>query len=97
MKIRVRGFLTFKQSIKDQYLEFECTTLSLKDLLERLCREQGDELRRTIFDAETGGVQPHISVLVNGRHYTHLWDRLDTALKDGDEVDIFPPIAGGEG
>jgi molybdopterin synthase sulfur carrier subunit len=95
VKIRIRGFLTFKESIKDQFLELERATISLKDLLEKLCREQGDELRRTIFDVETGQVHRHISVLVNGRHYTHLPDRLQTVLKDGDEVDIFPPIAGG--
>jgi MoaD family protein len=95
MKVRVRGFLTFRESIKDQSLEFERAAISLKELLEKLCHEQGDELRRTIFDAETGGIHRHISVLVNGRHYTHLRDRLDTALKDGDEVDIFPPVAGG--
>jgi molybdopterin converting factor small subunit len=46
------------------------------------------------FDGR-GGRQQHVPVLVNGRHCTHLPDGLDTELRDGDQVDLFPPIAGG--
>ena len=95
MKIRARGYLTFKEKINNQTLELDLDSISLKDFLEKLCLEQGDELRRILFDPQTEEVQRQISLLVNGRHYTHLPDRLNTALKDGDQVDIFPPIAGG--
>ena len=40
-------------------------------------------------------MSPYVGVLVNGRHYSHLPDRQQTELADGDEVSILPPAAGG--
>jgi molybdopterin converting factor small subunit len=48
-----------------------------------------------ILDPETSRTRPHAAILINGNHYTHLPDGLDTRLKDGDEVSIFPAMAGG--
>jgi hypothetical protein len=31
-------------------------------------------------------MSPYVGVLVNGRHYSHLPDRQQTELADGDEV-----------
>ena len=41
-----------------------------------------------------GGLKDIFIVLVNGRRIDNL-EGLDTPLKDGDEVSIFPPVAGG--
>jgi molybdopterin converting factor small subunit len=32
---------------------------------------------------------------VNGRHVSHLPEGLETELADGDEVSVFPVVAGG--
>ncbi|MGD8857203.1 MAG: MoaD/ThiS family protein [Chloroflexota bacterium] len=40
-------------------------------------------------------VSRQVAILVNGRHYSHLPNGLNTKLKDGDDVALFPPIAGG--
>jgi molybdopterin converting factor small subunit len=37
----------------------------------------------------------HLVILLNGMHYKHLPDGLNTILKDGDTLAIFPPVAGG--
>ncbi|MGD8807216.1 MAG: MoaD/ThiS family protein, partial [Chloroflexota bacterium] len=47
------------------------------------------------FEPEYGMVSRQVAILVNGRHYSHLPNGLNTKLKDGDDVALFPPIAGG--
>jgi MoaD family protein len=96
MNIRVKGYLTFRDVVGDITIsENEGETYLLKQLLERLSIENEDSLGYKIFDPGDGGVREHIAVLVNGVHYSHLPSRLDTELHDGDEIAIFPPIAGG--
>ncbi len=46
-----------------------------------------------ILDAR-GGVVPYVAVFIDGRDIRHL-DGLRTALAAGDEIAIFPPVAGG--
>ena len=41
-----------------------------------------------------GKVKPQFIVLVNGRRID-LLDGTETALAEGDEISIFPPVAGG--
>lgn len=96
MKIRVRGYLTFRDIIGDIAIsDSEADVYSLRQLLESLSLDHEDTLGYKIFDPHDGGVREHIAVLVNGVHYSHLPEKLETMLKDGDEVAIFPPIAGG--
>ena len=48
-----------------------------------------------IFEPETHTLNRDVRVLINGRHYSHLPGKLNTWLHEGDEVFLFPPIAGG--
>ena len=96
MKITVKGYLTLKKTLGHKgvlEMEMEDTTISvmLSDLSDRF----GQEFRDLLFDPKTKNLRNHIRVLVNGRHYKHLPNRLDTELKEGDEVSLFPTIAGG--
>ena len=94
MKIKIKGYLTFRDTIGEQFLEFvDMDRITVRDLLVKLSLvcNLGD----SVYHATTRIVDPGVAVLVNGRHYSHLPDNLDTTLKDGDEVAIFPPMAGG--
>ncbi len=96
MKIRVKGYLTLKKLMGDKAeisLEIENTTI--KGVLELLSQRFGQDFKNSIFNPKTKEVHSHIKVLVNGRHYHNLPARLDTRLKEGDEVALFPPVAGG--
>ncbi len=67
---------------------------SLKDLLERLADQIGQKFHENIFDPTSEILNENVAILVNGRHYTAL-DGLETPLKSGDEISIFPPLGGG--
>jgi len=57
--------------------------------------EIGEGFRAQVLDVESGGVQQHVALLLNGQHYRHFEAGLDTLVQDGDQLAIFPPIAGG--
>ncbi len=76
-------------------LELEIENTTVKGVLSELAERFGREFSDQVFDPETGDVRTINQILVNGRHYRYLQDRLDTPLKDGDELAIFPPVAGG--
>jgi molybdopterin synthase sulfur carrier subunit len=96
MEIRVKGYLTFRDVIGDLSIqENEPESYTLKHLLEKLTQQFKEKSGYDILDSDNEGVRENIAVLLNGIHYSHLPDKLETELKDGDEVAIFPPIAGG--
>ncbi len=63
----------------------------LRTLLEHLC--DSEPRRSRLFDAQ-GGVRQDVTLLLNGRNVLFL-SGLDTLLKNGDKVAIFPPVYGG--
>jgi molybdopterin synthase sulfur carrier subunit len=96
MNIRVKGYFTFKKIIGGKaVLKIDIEKATIKDVLKDLSKKFGQDFKEVIFDPKTQEISSHIRILVNGRHYQYLPDRLNTELKEGDEVALFPPIAGG--
>jgi MoaD family protein len=75
--------------------DYDGDSLTVDDLLYELSDRYGEDFRNMIFDPETSALSRHIRILVNGRHCSHLPGKLNTQLHDGDEISLFPPIAGG--
>lgn len=92
MRVRVRGYLTFRGLIGQREIALE-DGATLRTLIARLAGAV-DGAQAPIF-APPDGLQPGVGLLINGRHHTHTPDGLDTVLRDGDEVAVFPPLAGG--
>ena len=96
MKITIRGFLTLKDVMGDQSeLELEIGNLTLMELLNELSYMFGDRFSQMVFDEAGKDLNQHIRILINGRHYSHIPQKLNTPLQEGDDVALFPPIMGG--
>ncbi len=91
MMINVKAFARFREAFgKELGVELDGKA-TVMDLLTRLCAPH--DAHDLIFD-ESGGIKKYVNILVNGRHIQSL-SGTRTELVDGDEVAIFPPVAGG--
>ena len=96
MPVKVKGYLTYKEIIGEQSIHIpEDQRLTIAGLLTSLAHKMGPEFNESIFDPNTGLLCEYVAVIINGRSYHNLPDGLETSLQDGDEVAIFPPMAGG--
>lgn len=96
MKITVKGYLTLKPIVGGSTdIQVVEEKWALKDLLRYLASKHGDDFNQAVFDTQTNSLSSHAKILINGRHYTHMPLRLDTELRDDDEVSLFPMVAGG--
>jgi MoaD family protein len=93
MKVNLEIFLPVLPEVigrKELVVEFAGETVN--DLIEHLVARYGRKARKALYD-EKGKLDPVVQVLVNGQEWiSH--DRLDAALKDGDNV-IFMVMMGG--
>ncbi len=91
-RVTVRVFSTLKDVFGQTEIgvPFE-QGCDLKSLLMTICSTP--QRQRAIF-LDTGLLKPELQVLVNGRNVRFL-DGLQTDLRSGDEVAVFPPMYGG--
>jgi molybdopterin synthase sulfur carrier subunit len=87
--IKVRLFANIREIMGERELFLDSTTVSgVLDLLASIKPDLWDVL------FEDGSLRPYITVLLNGRNITEI-DGVMSALSEGDEVAIFPPVSGG--
>jgi MoaD family protein len=90
-KVTLRVFASLVTALGKKEVEVEGS--SLKEVLESLIKEHGEEFRARILDG-AGNPQRHIRIYINGKDIRFL-KQLDTSLSDGDEVLILPAVVGG--
>ena len=96
MKVKVQGYLTLKGVMGDEgQLEVETEKATTRAVLEELCYRFGGDFKDIIVDPASGEIIPYIRILVNGRRFISVPDQLDNELTEGDELGLFPPLAGG--
>ncbi len=88
MKVKFKLFASLKRDRGVVEVEFEGR--KLKDALSELFKIY-PELKSIV---EGDRIRDFYKIFVNGRDVEHL-KGLETELRDGDEIAIFPPIAGG--
>jgi molybdopterin synthase sulfur carrier subunit len=91
--MRIRLYATLRQTVgqRDVDIPVEAGD-TVRTVLERLLSRYPD-LRPRILD-EAGEPQRAVNLFLNGRMIDYL-DNLNTPVQDGDELAIFPPVAGG--
>ena len=96
VKIKVTGYLRFRGLIGDEVsLELEAERVTVRDTLKVLCNQYGERFESILFDPCTKEIKRSNLVLLNGQPYINLGRRLDSELKDGDEITLCPVLVGG--
>lgn len=94
-KITVKAYATIREAIG----EYGIITVELseyatiKSLLETLSKRFGEKFILEVLEPD-GSPKKTLKIFVNGRDIEFL-DGLSTMLKEGDEVALIPPVAGG--
>lgn len=91
MSVLVRIPTPLQKLVGDQ-AEVNVDATTLRDAVARLA-EQNPEFKTRLLD-DSGELRRFVNVYVNEEDVRFL-QKLDTPLKDGDEVSIVPAIAGG--
>ncbi len=91
--MKVKIFATLRQVAGTKETDIEVAPgETVGDLLKRLV-ERYPKLKGRLFD-EAGELQKSIHVFIRGRDI-RLKEGLDTVIEEGDELALFPPVAGG--
>jgi len=91
MSVLVRIPTPLQKLVGDQ-AELQVEAGTLRDVVSRIA-EQNPEVKQRLLD-DSGELRRFVNVYVNEEDVRFL-QKLDTPLKDGDEVSIVPAIAGG--
>lgn len=70
--------------------ELEMEVGSVKEIYDTLIEKYGDVMRKSLMD-QKGRILDFLQIFINGT----VSKNLDAPLRDGDEVEIIPPVEGG--
>ncbi|MGC8817484.1 MAG: MoaD family protein [Candidatus Hadarchaeum sp.] len=93
MKVKVKFIGAFRDAAGVKEAEIEGVT-NIDSLFKALVKRFGEKLKEEMFDPKTNRLLDWVFVSLNGKTI-RLPEDLDTSLKDGDVVVIYPPLAGG--
>lgn len=88
-RVKFKFFATLQEAGREVDVEFEGSTL--RDAFEALFSAY-PALKERIMEDDR--IRDFYKIFVNGRDIQHL-KNLETEIKDGDVIAVFPPIAGG--
>ena len=95
MRVTVHTILELKKIIGQGEVEVSIVEGStVESLLSLMIKTWGEKLSSYLCGPDRASPLPHMRIMVNGRDIGSL-NGMDTALQEGDEVLILPPVSGG--
>lgn len=91
--VTVKFFASFREAVGREQVEVTAV-MDVAALLDELVQRFGEKMAEQIYKSGSKKLRETVNILVNGRSI-NLLSGLDTNLKDGDVVAIFPPVSGG--
>jgi|AGTN01.2.fsa_nt_gi MoaD family protein, archaeal len=90
-KVKFKLFAGFRLAAKNKELDVVSSGKTVGDAIDTLKTEYPD-LGNLLF--QDGHLKQYVNVLHNGQALRGA-DSLETTIKDGDEIALFPPVSGG--
>ena len=90
--IKIKFYSLFRLFLEQTEVEIDVNNISMLNLLQKISEETNKDILSEIIDTKQL-IQGTI-ILLNGRNIYHL-EKMDTIVKNGDKIDIFPPGGGG--
>jgi len=96
VKVKITAYLKFRALIGES-LSFELSgdRVILKDFLKELSNRYGEKFDDLVFEPQRRNVKRAVLILINGQSYLNLKYGLNTELREGDEIQLLPVLAGG--
>lgn len=91
MKVKIEVFATLRELIGKESLEIENVN-NVRELIESLIEMFGMKIKEILMEGDKS--KEFVKILVNGKDIRTLRG-METELRDGDLISIFPPVAGG--
>jgi molybdopterin synthase sulfur carrier subunit len=91
--ITVNFFTTLRIFLNTNQVMIQSTEMSIKELLRKSEEQVSKRFLHKLLNQD-GQILPGVMILVNGRNVLHL-EGVNTLVKGGDVVAIFPPGGGG--
>jgi len=92
MRVRVKALARFREILGGEF-SIDLPDGAQMEAVLAVLRERAADEAAAVFD-ETGILRPHIILMLNGKRANRN-DIGSLTLADGDEVALFPPVAGG--
>ncbi len=95
MQVKVKFFTLFRleYGLSEIDIKVNKDKISLKELLSLIDEKANKDISKKLFTDEKK-IKSSAIILVNGKNIFHL-NGLETTLKDGDVISLFPPGGGG--
>ena len=94
--MRIKFYATLRAIVGERELDLPLAEDATVRDLATLLVTRWPEMSEVVFD-EHGELSRRVHVMIDGRSSRHLPEGSDTLLRNADQVDVFPAVAGGSG